>query len=262
MEILRSEREIEKMREAGLLVWKAHELAALMVVPGVTTAEIDQAVERFFIEQNALALFKGVPGKVPFPAVTCISINEEVVHGIPGPRKLVEGDIVSIDTGCKLGGWCGDAAVTRPVGQIAPDVQRLLDVTRGVLNLAIELMAVKSRWHEVALEMERYVKDNKLSVVEAFVGHGIGREMHEDPQVPNFVSKKFCRGGGDFKLEPGLVIAIEPMVNMGTKRVRTMPDHWTQVTADGRPSAHFEHTVAITGSGPRVLTAGPNGEGW
>jgi len=262
VEILRSDREIDRMRQAGLLVWEAHQLIAPMVVPGGTTGEIDQAVERFFAKHNAIPLFKGVPGKVPFPAVTCISINDEVVHGIPGPRKLNEGDIVSIDTGCKLNGWCGDAAVTHPVGQVSPDVQRLLDVTRGVLNLSIELMAVKSRWYEVAREMEKYVKDHKLTVVEAFVGHGIGREMHEDPQVPNFVSKKLRRSGGDFKLEPGLVIAIEPMVNMGTKRVRTLPDHWTQVTTDGRPSAHFEHTVAMTKEGPRVLTAGPNGEGW
>ena len=262
MEILRSGREIEKMREAGLLVWHAHQLIKSMVVPGATTGEIDLAVERFFAEHGAIPLFKGVPGKVPFPAVTCISINEEVVHGIPGPRKLREGDIVSIDTGCKLRGWCGDAAVTHPVGQVASEVQRLLDVTRGVLHLAIELMAVKSRWHEVAREMERYVRDNKFSVVEAFVGHGIGREMHEDPQVPNFVSKKLRRGGGDFKLEPGLVIAIEPMVNIGTKKVRTLRDHWTQVTSDSRPSAHFEHTVAMTKSGPRILTEGPNGEGW
>jgi len=140
-------------------------------------------------------------------------------------------------------------------------VQQLLEVTRNVLELAIELMGTCSRWSEVAGEMASYVKRHKFSVVEAFVGHGIGREMHEDPQVPNFVSSQLRRGG-DFRLVPGLVIAVEPMVNMGTKRVRTGADHWTQVTADGRPSAHFEHTVAITESGPYVLTAGPNGEGW
>ena len=261
MEILRSPREISQIRKAGLLVWHAHQLAASLLCPGVTTAEIDKAVERFFAEHNAAPLFKGVPGRVPFPAVTCISINEEVVHGIPGTRELVPGDIVSIDTGCRLNGWCGDAAVTHPVGRVDPDVQRLLDVTRGVLDLAIELMGRVSRWSSVAAEMEAYVKEQKFSVVEAFVGHGIGRQMHEDPQVPNFVSKQLRRSG-DFALVPGLVIAIEPMVNMGTKQVRTQPDHWTQATADGRPSAHFEHTVAITDSGPEVLTAGPNGEGW
>lgn len=249
------------MRKAGLLVWQAHQVAREMMGPGVSTAEIDAAVERFFEENGASPLFKGVPGYVPFPAVTCISINEEVVHGIPGPRRLAEGDIVSVDTGCRLNGWCGDAAATYAVGRIPPEVQRLVDVTREVLELAIELMGSRSRWSEVAAEMEAHVKRNKLSVVEAFVGHGIGREMHEEPQVPNFVSGQLRRGG-DFRLVPGLVIAVEPMVNMGTKRVRTLADHWTQATVDGRPSAHFEHTVAMTESGPQVLTAGPNGEGW
>jgi methionyl aminopeptidase len=255
--ILRSPREIAMMRKAGLLVWHAHQVAGSLVRAGVTTAEIDAAVEQFFRDRNAVPLFKGVPGKVPFPAVTCISINEEVVHGIPGPRPLVEGDVVSIDTGCKLDGWCGDAALTHPVGRVEPQVQRLLDVTRGSLDLAIEMMGKRSYWSQVAREMETYVKDHGMSVVESFVGHGIGREMHEDPQVPNFVSKQLRRGG-DFRLQPGLVIAVEPMVNLGTKKVRVLKDHWTQVTADGKPSAHFEHTIAITGSGPRVLTAGPD----
>ncbi len=261
MEIVRSDREIEQMRKPGLLVWQSHRLAQSMLRPGVTTAEIDGAVEAFFQENNVTPLFKGVPGHVPFPAVTCISINEQVVHGIPSDRKLVEGDIVSIDTGCKANGWCGDAAATYPVGRVEPDVRRLLDVTREVLDLAIELMSKRTRWSQVAGEMETFVKDNRFSVVEAFVGHGIGREMHEDPQVPNFVSRQLRRGG-DFRLVPGLVIAIEPMVNMGSKRVRTQADHWTQSTVDGRPSAHFEHTVALTDSGPYVLTSGPNGEGW
>ena len=245
------------MRKAGLLVWEAHRLAASMLAPGVTTGEIDAAVEEFFKRQDAVPLFKGVPGRVPFPAVTCMSINEEVVHGIPGPRRLLAGDIVSIDTGCKLKGWCGDAAVTYPVGQIAPEVQRLLDVTSGVLDLCIDLMGRRSMWSQVAAEMEAYVQGHGFAVVEAFVGHGIGRQMHEDPQVPNFVSDQLRRNG-DFPLEQGLVIAVEPMVNMGTKRVRTLPDHWTQVTTDGRPSAHFEHTIAMSESGPYVLTAAPD----
>lgn len=256
VQILRSAREIQKMRKAGLLVWQAHQLAGSMLRPGITTGEIDAAVEEFFVRHNAIPLFKGVPGRVPFPAVTCMSINEEVVHGIPGPRELREGDILSIDTGCKLDGWCGDSAVTHAVGAIPAEVQRLLDVTRGTLDLAIELIGKKSYWSEVAAEMGTYVRDHGFSVVEAFVGHGIGREMHEDPQVPNFVSEQLRRNG-DFRLLPGLVIAVEPMVNLGTKRVRTKPDHWTQVTGDGRPSAHFEHTIAVTESGPYVLTAGP-----
>lgn len=257
MEILRSSREIAQMRKAGVLVWKALQLAGSMARPGVTTGEIDAAVEKFFQRHRAVPLFKGVPGRVPFPAVTCISVNEEVVHGIPGPRQLVDGDIVSIDTGCKLGGWCGDAAVTFPVGRVNPETQRLLDVTSQTLDLAIDLMAKKSWWSEVAAEMEAYVKSQGFAVVESFVGHGIGRQMHEDPQVPNFVSGQFRRNG-DFRLVPGLVLAVEPMVNMGTKRVQTGTDYWTQLTADRRPSAHFEHTIAITTSGPYVLTAPPN----
>ncbi len=228
-----------------------------LVKPGATTGEIDAAIEQFFQQHGAIPLFKGVPGKVPFPAVTCISVNEEVVHGIPGPRVLREGDVVSIDTGCKLDGWCGDSAVTHPVGKVAPEVQRLLDVTSGVLELAIELCAHKHRWSEVATEMGSYVRDQGFSVVESFVGHGIGREMHEDPQVPNFVSAQLRRSG-DFQIEPGLVIAVEPMVNLGTKQVKGMPDHWTQSTQDGKPSAHFEHTIAITEDGPWVLTGGPD----
>jgi len=244
------------MRKAGLLVWQAHRLAASMAKPGVTTGQIDGAIEDFFRQHKASPLFKGVPGKVPFPAVTCTSINEEVVHGIPGRRKLVEGDILSLDTGCKLDGWCGDAAVTLPIGRVHPEVQRLLDVTKGTLDLAVDMMGKCSYWSEVAAAMEAYVKQSGFTVVEAFVGHGIGRDMHEDPQVPNFASDQLRRGG-DFRLVPGLVIAVEPMVNMGTKRTRTLRDHWTQVTADGRPSAHFEHTIAMTDSGPYVLTGAP-----
>jgi methionyl aminopeptidase len=222
----------------------------------VTTGEIDAAVDRFFESQGAVALFKGVPGKVPFPAACCISVNDEVVHGIPGPRVLREGDVISIDTGCSVGGWCGDAAITHPVGRVEPRVQELLDVTSGVLALAIQLMASRNRWSDVATEMAKYVRDHGFSVVENFVGHGIGRTMHEDPQVPNFCTPAFRRNH-DFELEAGLVIAIEPMVNIGTKKVRLLADHWTQSTVDGLPSAHFEHTVAVTDGGPVVLTAAP-----
>lgn len=253
---LRSAREIALMRRAGLVVWGAHQVAGSLVRPGITTGEIDAAVESFFIAHGAVPLFKGVPGKVPFPASCCISVNDEVVHGIPGSRVLVAGDVVSIDTGCSLGGWCGDSAVTHPVGEVEPRVQQLLDCTRGVLALAIELMATRNRWSDVATEMAKYVRDHGFSVVENFVGHGIGRSMHEDPQVPNFCTPAFRRNH-DFELEPGLVIAVEPMVNMGSKKVRVLADHWTQSTIDGMPSAHFEHTVAMTDGGPVVLTAPP-----
>ncbi|HZZ28633.1 MAG TPA: type I methionyl aminopeptidase, partial [Pirellulales bacterium] len=190
---LRSPRELAQMRKAGLAVWGAHQAAKAAVRPGITTAEIDALIDEYFNRQNAVPLFKGVPGKVPFPAATCISVNDEVVHGIPGARRLKEGDIVSLDTGCKLNGWCGDSAYTHPVGNVLPEVQRLLDVTRSVLDLAIELMAVKTRWSDVAREMGSYVRDHGFSVVENFVGHGIGRDMHEEPQVPNFVSPQLRR---------------------------------------------------------------------
>jgi methionyl aminopeptidase len=247
------------MRKAGLLVWEAHQIAAKMVRPGITTGEIDAAVDKFFADRNAIPLFKGVPGKVPFPASTCISVNDEVVHGIPGKRVLGEGDIVSVDTGCKFEGWCGDSAVTHAVGKVDPEIQRLLDTTRAVLDLAIDLMGKRSKWSEVAAEMGTFVRGAGFSVVESFVGHGIGREMHEDPQVPNFVSAQLRRNG-DFAIEPGLVIAVEPMVNMGTKHVKSLPDYWTQATQDARPSAHFEHTIAITDNGPWVLTGAPTAE--
>ncbi len=257
---LKSNREIGLMRKAGLAVWQAHQIAREMVRPGATTAEIDSAVEQHFGRLGATPLFKNYPNtgrnKRPFPAVCCMSVNEAVVHGIPSDRLLEEGDILSMDTGCRLNGWCGDAAVTHAVGAIDPEVQKLLNVTQAVLDLAIKLMSEKSRWSQIAEQMAQYVKDHGYSTVECFVGHGIGRDMHEDPQVPNFSSRSL-RGRNDFRLEPGLVIAIEPMVNMGTKRVKLLRDQWTQVTADGRPSAHFEHTVAITQDGPVVLTQAP-----
>jgi methionyl aminopeptidase len=268
------------MRKAGLVVWEAHQLAAGMIRPGVTTGEIDAAVEQLFRKRGAVSLFKhyqpeGPDPPPPFPAVCCTSINEVIVHGIPGPRKLLAGDVLSLDIGCKLGDWCGDAAATYPVGEIAPQVSRLLDVTRGALDLAIDTLgklirqrtqstgrgksdanARWPRWNQVASLMARHVREAGFSVVEDFVGHGIGKKMHEDPQVPNFPSRR----SGNFEIRPGLVIAIEPMVNLGTKKVRGLPDRWTQQTADGHPSAHFEHTVAVTRSGAYVLTAQPGQE--
>jgi methionyl aminopeptidase len=248
------------MRQAGICVWQAHQLVRPIVVPGVTTAEIDAVIAEHFRHCGAQPLFMNYPhqnnGRPPFPAATCTSVNEEVVHGIPNNRPLPEGAIVSVDTGCRVNGWCGDAAVTYPVGNIAPAVQRLLDVTLATLDLAFELMHTKSRWSQVAREMAQYVRDHGFSTVECFVGHGIGRQMHEEPQVPNFLSRAL-RGSGDFRIEPGLVIAVEPMVNMGSKRVKMHADHWTQSTLDRKPSAHFEHTIAVTKNGPVLLTTAP-----
>ncbi len=256
---LKSEREIALMRKAGLVIWHAHRIAASWVQAGVTTHEIDAAIDRFFLAYQADPLFKGVPGVVPFPAASCISVNEEVVHGIPGSRKLEEGDIVSIDTGCRLNGWCADAAETHPVGKIDEQHQKLLEVTQKTLQIAIKQLAKAKYWSEVAREMELYVKKHRFAVIESLVGHGIGREMHEAPQVPNYICTELLRNS-DFRIQPGLVIAVEPMVNLGSKRVSVGKDHWTLSTIDKKWSAHFEHTIAITRSGPFVLTGPPVSE--
>ncbi|MDR0870659.1 MAG: type I methionyl aminopeptidase [Planctomycetaceae bacterium] len=253
---LKSAVEIEKMRRAGICVWYALEIVRKVIRPGITTGEIDARVERFYNDNHLIPLFKGYPGKVPFPAVTCISVNEEVVHGIPGKRVLVEGDIVGVDTGAKANGWCGDSAFTFSVGKISSEKQRLLDVTQGVLQLAIDEIPKAAYWSEVARRMENYVLRNGFSVVEQMVGHGIGRKMHEEPQVPNYLCKELLHNG-DFRLSPGTVIAVEPMVNTGTKKVAVLKDQWTIVTADRLPSAHFEHTLAVTGRGVKILTGPP-----
>jgi methionyl aminopeptidase len=253
---LKSPREIAMMREAGRVVAKALDQVRRMAVPGVTTAEMDEAVAAIFRVHDAIPLFLGYPssvkGKPPFPAVICASVNEQVVHGIPNRRPLREGDVVSIDTGCKVGGWCGDSATTLAIGAVRPEIQKLLDVTSETLNLAIRAMGRCRYWSEVASLMERFVRSQGFFVVEQFVGHGIGQDMHEEPQVPNFISPALRQH--DIKLEPGVVLAIEPMVAVGTKDVRTLGDGWTVETKDRRPSAHFEHTVAMTLEGPRVLT--------
>ncbi len=253
---LKSPREISLMRDAGRVVARALDQVRRMAVPGVSTSEMDEAVATIFRDVGAVPLFRGYPnstkGKPAFPAVICASVNEAVVHGIPNRRPLKDGDVVSVDTGCRLNGWCGDAAVTLAIGEVNPEVRKLLDVTSQTLDLSIRAMSRCSTWSEVASLMEKYVKSQGMFVVEKFVGHGIGRDMHEEPQVPNFVSKALRKN--DIRLEPGIVLAIEPMVALGTKNVDTLADHWTVVTKDRRASAHFEHTVAMTPDGPRVLT--------
>jgi methionyl aminopeptidase len=250
---LKSAEEIDAMRPACRLVAQALVEVKKAVKPGVTTRELDQIVEQIFDEHKAIPLFKGYPGRVPFPAVTCISVNEEVVHGIPGDRVLEEGDLVSIDTGCSIDGWCGDSAITVPVGKISPIKQRVWEVAEETLQLAIREMGLQRKWSQVALRMQEHVVSQGFSVVEQFVGHGIGRTMHEEPQVPNFVSRSWMKN--DFWLDEGIVIAVEPMVNEGTKHVRIMNDHWTVQTRDKKTSVHVEHTIAITSNGVEVLTS-------
>jgi methionyl aminopeptidase len=252
--VLKSRREIALMRAAGQVVAKALAEAAALVEPGVRTRQIDAAIEATFCQAGAEPLFKGVPGKVPFPAASCISVNEEVVHGIPGERILRAGDLVSIDTGCRLAGWCADSAWTFSVGPVDELKARLLSTGQRVLELAIDECSRRQRWSEIAARMVEEVRRAGFSMVEEYVGHGIGREMHEDPQVPNYVSRSLAHA--DFALQPGLVLAIEPMVNAGGKSTETNSrDHWTVVTRDRLPSVHFEHTVALTAEGPLVLTA-------
>ena len=260
---LRSPREIRKMRVAGLVVWQAHQAAAQILKPGVTTAEINQAYRETFESYSAEPLFLnygGVPNeRPPFPAETCISLNEEVVHGIPGPRVIEDGDVVSLDTGCRIGGWCGDAAVTHAVGDVSATDKKLLEVTNATLNLAIELMGTKTLWSDVCREMEALVKDNGFSVVEDMVGHGIGKNLHEAPQVPNYFTEEW-KAKEDFDLRPGVVLAVEPMVNVGVGEILYLDDDWTVITEDEKTSAHFEHTIAITKDEPIRLTGPPNDE--
>ena len=251
---LKTPRDIALMRESGKLVAQALRICREMCKPGVKTLEIDQAEDAMYARHGAVPLFKGYPGpKTPFPASTCISFNEQVVHGIPGQRVIREGDLVEIDTACKLNGWCADAATTIVVGEVRPEWRRLVKVTTEVLEIARVELGRRKWWTEVAERMQSHAEQSGFSMVTQYVGHGIGRKMHENPQVPNFVNKEVRKH--NFRLEPGL--AIEPMVNMGRTETDTLRDHWTVVTRDGLPSAHMEHTFALTTNGVVVITADP-----
>ncbi len=255
---LKTRGEIEKMRQAGLVLNGAHQLVATLIKPGITTREIDAVVDQFIADAGAQALFKGVQGRVPFPAATCTSVNEEVVHGIPGNRVLEEGDILSIDIGVKLNGWCADAATTYAIGEVSAEKKALLRVTEDVLKLAIRLLSKEKKWSDIAQQMQVFAEEAGYHVIRQLIGHGIGQSIHEYPQVPNFYS----RYNKDFSIETGLVIAVEPMLATGTHQIVTLDDHWTVTSADKSPSAHFEHTIAITDNGPKILTADPAGHGW
>ncbi|WP_415714718.1 type I methionyl aminopeptidase [Maridesulfovibrio sp.] len=256
--IIKNKNQIDLMREAGILLHKAHMVAKEMCEPGISTEAINAEVEKFITSNDAIPLFKGVPGKVPFPAGCCMSINEAIVHGIPSARKLENGDILSIDIGVRLNGWCSDCACTHAIGEIDEEKQKLMDVTEECLRIAIKRIKPGVKWSKIAKEMSKYARNAGFSVVESLVGHGIGEGLWEAPQVPNYHSRLVR----DFKLKQGLVIAVEPMINTGVKSTETLKDHWTIVTKDGKPSAHFEHTIAVTANGSQVLTCGPNGEGW
>ena len=250
---LKSAREIALMREAGKIVAEVLAVLSEKAKAGVTTRELDEAAEAIIRRHNAVPAFKGYGGarnRPAFPATICASINDEVVHGIPGSRVLLEGDILSIDVGACRNGFFGDAAVTVPVGRITPEAARLIKVCRGSLSRAIRAVRPGAELKDVARAVQQYVEANDCSVVRKFVGHGIGSQMHEEPNVPNYVSAD-CP---DVVLKPGMTLAIEPMVNQGSSDVRTKTNGWTVVTEDGKLSAHFEHTVAVTREGSEVLT--------
>lgn len=253
---LRSRREIELLKKAGKVVADVLLKLKNSAKPQISTAELNKIAEDMTKEAGAIALFKGVKnpyGHKPFPAAICASLNQQVVHGIPSDKVLLkEGDILSVDFGVKLDGYCGDAAITLAIGKIDDAKQQLMDATRKMLDIAIQHSKPGVKWSGIADKMQKYVQSAGFSVVTDFVGHGIGTEMHEDPKVPNFVSPELLKH--DIMLQAGMILAVEPMVNMGSGRVMTLRDGWTVVTRDGKPSAHFEHTIAITDNGCEVLT--------
>jgi methionyl aminopeptidase len=254
MVICKSPAELEKMYRAGQVVWGALDKMRAMVKPGVTTQDLDEFAEAWTVQHKARPAFKGYRG---YPGSVCTSINQEVVHGIPSKsRKLKEGDILSMDFGVELDGYYGDAALTVPVGKVSPTREKLLRVTRESLEQAIDKVRPGNRLGDVSAAVQAWVEKNGYSVVREFVGHGIGTKMHEDPQLPNYGSP-----GHGPKLQEGMVLAIEPMVNTGGPGVRVLDDDWTAVTADGSDSAHFEHTVAVTADGPWILTRPRDAEG-
>ena len=245
---LRTPAEIDRIAEAGSIIGRLFDVLGPAIVPGVSTAEIDERVREFiYAHDGATAAFKGLYG---FPAHACISMNEEIVHGIPkDDRILAEGDIVTVDVGVKLDGWYSDSAFTFAVGEVDAESRRLLDATARSLDAAIEAATPGNHVGDIGAAVMKAVEGEGLGIIRDLVGHGVGRELHEEPQIPNV-----GRPGFGPKLRPGMVVAIEPMIALGTDRIRTLDDRWTVVTADGTRAAHFEHTVAITEDGPRILT--------
>jgi len=244
------------MRQAGVVVADVLSELQRIAAPGVTTGHLDSVALRMAAEAGAEALFKGVrspQARKPFPGAICASINDEVVHGIPSDTvSLKDGDILSIDFGVRLNGYCGDAALTVAIGSISEANRRLMDATREALEIAVSMARPGVKWSQVAGRMQKHAESAGFSVVRDFVGHGIGTRMHEDPKVPNFVSEDLL--DDDILLTEGMVIAVEPMINAGSYAVRTLGNGWTVVTKDGRFSAHFEHTIAIVKGGCEVLT--------
>ncbi len=243
---VKSDKEIETMKKAGRITAGALEHAGETITPGMTTYELDKIIHRYIVSHGAQPSFLGYGG---FPGSACISVNDEVIHGIPGPRKLLEGDIVSVDVGAYIDGFHGDSCKTFAVGKISEEAEALLKSTEESLYLAISMAKPGVRLGDIGYAIQKYNEDNGYSVVRQFVGHGVGKDLHEDPEVPNYGKQ-----GRGVRLTEGMVIAIEPMINMGTEKIYVMPDEWTVKTKDGKLSAHFEHTIAITNDGAVILT--------
>lgn len=246
MVIVKSNKEILKMQKAGSITAQALQVASESIKAGITTYELDKIIHRFITSKGAVPSFLGYGG---FPGSACISINDEVIHGIPGPRKIQDGDIVSVDVGAYIDGYHGDSCKTFAVGEISDDAKALMKSTEESLYKAIEIAKPGARLGDIGAAISEYNMSNGFSVVKQFVGHGVGRNLHEDPEVPNFGKK-----GHGIRLVAGMVIAIEPMINFGGEAVVVMPDQWTVKTKDGSLSAHFEHTIAITADGAVILT--------
>ena len=244
---LKSSHEIDLMRRSGKITAAARALAGEMVKPGVTTQEINDAVERFIRKQGAVPSFLHYNG---YPASVCISVNDEIIHGIPGKRVLREGDIVSVDVGAYIGGFHGDCAATFPCGRISPEAQRLIDVTRQSFFEGIRFAREGQRLQDISAAVQSYVEQNGFSVVREYVGHGVGAKMHESPEIPNY-----GRPGHGPRLLRGMTLAIEPMVNAGSAAITQLSDGWTVKTADGKWAAHYENTILITDGEPEILTA-------
>ncbi|MFF2444598.1 type I methionyl aminopeptidase [Priestia megaterium] len=247
MIICKTPEEIEVMREAGRIVALTHQELKKHIAPGITTIELDAIAENFIRQHDAIPSFKGYNG---FRGSVCASVNEELVHGIPGERKLNEGDIISLDIGAKFGGYHGDSAWTYGVGKISLENQELLDVTEQSLYKGLAEAKPGERLSNISHAIQQYAESRNFSIVREYVGHGVGKDLHEDPQVPHYGPPN--KGP---RLRPGMVLAVEPMVNAGMRYVKTLPDNWTVVTVDGKICAHFEHTIAITETGYEILTA-------
>jgi methionyl aminopeptidase len=248
---IKSRDEISLMREAGLVVHEVLDELTKIASAGISLDELDAVAKRETERRGATCAFMGLYG---FPKHICISVNDQVVHGIPGKRKLVEGDLVKLDHGAVVKGWYGDAARTVPVGKISSEAQELVQATRESLEAAIRTMIPGNRISDIGAAVQAVIEPHGFGIVRDYVGHGIGKRPHEDPQVPNYGPALWTRGQPNPRLRPGMVLAVEPMINAGTHEVRTLGDGWTVVTKDGRYSAHFEHTIAVTEDGPVVLT--------